>query len=263
MRNSTSPPESIKHAVDATSSVSNNGWNMFRITPRGIPAPERHIFYIHGGAFVHHMLEGHWKALSKMVVASGAAATIPAYPLGAEGTAKRVPGEMTQLVEEFIRDVGSNNAFLMGDSAGGNIALTATTLLRDRGVPLPARTIVISPWLDLEFKGNAAGAPGAKFERLQRDAEIWRADLEFSDPLVSPLNAALHDLGKVAIFCGTEDFVSPGCWQFGEAAAGQPGTDLEFYESPGARHSHVLSDNPAGTGAQAIIIDMIQGSSGA
>jgi acetyl esterase/lipase len=196
-----------------------------------------------------------------MVVASGAGAVIPAYPLGPEGTAKLVPVETAQLLEDFMEQVGPNNTFLMGDSAGGNIALTAATLLRDRGVPLPARTILISPWFDLELKDAPSDTPGMNLERLHQDAEIWRGDLDFSDPLVSPLNAALHDLGKIALFCGTEDLVTPSCWQLGEAAAAQTGTDVVVYESLGVRHSHVLSDISAATEAQAIISDMILGRS--
>ncbi|KAJ4492334.1 hypothetical protein C8R41DRAFT_765666, partial [Lentinula lateritia] len=38
---------------------------------------------------------------------------------------------------------------LAGDSAGGNLCSTALTVLCDMGMPLPARAILISPWVDL------------------------------------------------------------------------------------------------------------------
>jgi acetyl esterase/lipase len=259
MPNPTSPPESIKHAVDTALYQSDNDWNVFQITPREVAEPDRHIFYIHGGAFVHYMLEQHWKAMATIAVASGAAVTVPAYPLAAEGTAKVVPSEMTNLLEGFMEEAGADRTFLMGDSAGGNIALTTATLLRDRQAPLPARTILISPWLDLELADATSDVPGMNLGRLRQDAHVWRGNLEFSDPLVSPINAALHGLGKVTVFCGTEDLLNPGCLHLGEIASGQPGTTFELYESLGAGHSHVLSNTSAGAQARTMICDIIRG----
>lgn len=259
MSNPTSPPESIKHVVDTAAHESGSSWNVFQITPREVAESGQHIFYVHGGAFVHYMLEQHWKAMASIAVASGASVTVPAYPLAAEGTAKVVPLEMANLLEDFMKDAGADRTFLMGDSAGGNIALTTATLLRDRQAPLPARTILIAPWLDLELADAAADAPGMDLGRLRQDAHVWRGDLEFTDPLVSPINAALHGLGNVTVFCGTDDLLNPGCWQLGEIASEQPGTTFELYESLGAGHSHVLSDTPAGAQARTMICDLIRG----
>jgi len=259
MPNPTSPPESIKHAVDTAVYKNSSGWNVFRITPREVAEPEQHIFYVHGGAFVHHMLEQHWKAMASIAVASGAAVTVPAYPLAAEGTAEVVPYGMANMLENFMDDVGADRTFLVGDSAGGNIALTTATLLRDRRASLPARTILIAPWLDLELADVTADVPGMNLDRLRQDARIWRGDLAFTDPLVSPINAALHGLGKVTVFCGTDDLLNPGCWRLGELASEQPGTAFELYESLGAGHSHVLSDTAAGAQARTMICDLIHG----
>ena len=38
---------------------------------------------------------------------------------------------------------------LAGDSAGGGLCLTALTIIRDLGLPMPAGAILISPWVDL------------------------------------------------------------------------------------------------------------------
>ena len=46
----------------------------------------------------------------------------------------------------------SNVAFA-GDSAGGNLALTAMLALRERGIPLPASAVLMSPWTDLAATG--------------------------------------------------------------------------------------------------------------
>ncbi len=207
-----------------------------------------------------HMLESHWRAISEISLKSNTAITIPAYPLAPDATAKSTTYEMANILEDFLKNTGTERSFLIGDSAGGNLALSALALLRDQNTDLPAGTILISPWLNLELTDHSIkniNAPGMDVELLRKDAHKWRGDLEFSDPAVSPLNGALHELGKIAVFCGTNDVVYPGCQQLAEAASTQPGTKLEFYEAFGAGHSYVLTNTPAGREGRTMICDLI------
>ncbi|EGO27799.1 hypothetical protein SERLADRAFT_435565 [Serpula lacrymans var. lacrymans S7.9] len=45
--------------------------------------------------------------------------------------------------------VPASKIVFAGDSAGGGLALTVLTILRDVGMPLPAGAVLISPWVDL------------------------------------------------------------------------------------------------------------------
>ncbi|KAJ3972558.1 hypothetical protein EV361DRAFT_904837 [Lentinula raphanica] len=45
--------------------------------------------------------------------------------------------------------VSPSKIVMAGDSAGGNLCLTALTVLRDMGIPMPAGAVLISPWVDL------------------------------------------------------------------------------------------------------------------
>ncbi|OWP02080.1 hypothetical protein B2J93_1552 [Marssonina coronariae] len=42
-----------------------------------------------------------------------------------------------------------NTIILAGDSAGGGMVLSMLVVMRDRGIPLPAGAVLISPWVDL------------------------------------------------------------------------------------------------------------------
>jgi len=264
INNATSPPAVLEHAVNISHSINDIGWNTFCITPQD-STPERSAFYIHGGAFVMHMLESHWRAISEISIKSNTEITIPTYPLAPEATAKSTTYEMANTLGDFLNHTSMERSFLLGDSAGGNLALSALTLLRDQNANLPAGTILISPWLNLELTDHSIrniNAPGMDIGRLRQDAHKWRGSLELSDPLVSPLNGTLNDLGKIAVFCGTNDVVYPGCQQLAEATSGQPGTELEFYEAFGARHSYVLNNTPVGREGRTMICDMIAGKIG-
>lgn len=259
LNNATSPPTSLEQAVAVTRYTNDLGWNTFGITPQDT-VPEQRIFYIHGGAFVMHMLDQHWRAVSDISVRSNAEVTIPAYPLAPAATAEYTPYAMANSLASYLQTTDRERTALIGDSAGGNLALTALTLLRDRKVSLPASTILISPWLNLELADiENITAPGMNVGNLRQDARSWRGGLEFSDRLVSPLNASLDGLGSIAVFCGTNDVVYPGCQQLAKAAADQPGTNVEFYEAFGAGHSHVLNDTPAGQEGRAMINAIVAG----
>jgi acetyl esterase/lipase len=51
---------------------------------------------------------------------------------------------------------------IVGDSAGGHLALALTRYLRDEGLPLPRGLVVLSPWVDIGFT-NQWGEEEIKF----------------------------------------------------------------------------------------------------
>jgi hypothetical protein len=65
---------------------------------------------------------------------------------------------------------GSKSVILMGDSAGGNLALSMMLYLRDHGFELPQCAVLLSPWLEL-----SCTSPG--WERNKRHDYIPRMDL--------------------------------------------------------------------------------------
>src|SRR5215471_12563818 len=55
-----------------------------------------------------------------------------------------------------------NHVALIGDSAGGGLAITTILRARERGLPLPAATMPLSPWLDMEATGETFETNAAK-----------------------------------------------------------------------------------------------------
>jgi epsilon-lactone hydrolase len=265
--NPTTPPENWRSDLTVTSSRSDEDWNVFRIKPAE-REPRRRVIYVHGGAFVWHMIESHWNFIGDMVDKTAAEVIIPAYPLAAcavapERTANAalVLPKIAELLDILINE-SDKPTILMGDSAGANIA-TASLLLRRNGQKrLPDHTILISPWLDLSMPPeDLAGmnAPGMDIESLKRNAEVWRGPLSTKDQLVSPLNGPAHNLGRIAVFCGTADVVSPGCQRFAYKAGLAEGTDLYFRLDPGEPHSHVIVGTSIGMEARNELFDIITG----
>lgn len=79
---------------------------------------------------------------------------VPIYPLVHLGTAEQAIPWIADLVSADIDAAGAANTFLLGDSAGGQIALYAAILLRNSQFDQPGRVFLVAPVLD-----SAVGNP--------------------------------------------------------------------------------------------------------
>ena len=81
---------------------------------------------------------------------------------------------------------------VVGNSAGGGLALATLLTLRDAGMPMPACGAVISPWTDLAATGasvasNAATEVLLDPASLRTTAELYADPDQLTLPGVSPL----------------------------------------------------------------------------
>jgi acetyl esterase/lipase len=79
-----------------------------------------------------------------------------------------------------------------GESAGGGLALATLLAARQRGLPMPAAVLVMSPWVDLTLSGpslttKASVDPVMTLQALERRAEEYAGNEPRTNPLVSPL----------------------------------------------------------------------------
>ena len=120
--------------------------------------PNRRILYIHGGSWISGSLAGYRAFLSRVSQATGAVVLSVDYRLAPEYKFPAGLDDCTQAYQ-WMRENGPDGkgpalaAFLMGDSAGGNLALATLLKIKDSKLPLPAAVIAISPATD--FTGGS------------------------------------------------------------------------------------------------------------
>jgi len=237
-----------------------SGWPIYTLTPKsGVPA--RTVVYLHGGAWVNEITSQHWQLAAQVAAEAHAKVLVPIYPLLPFATAADVVPPIVPLVMENMS--AHYDVCLAGDSAGGQIALSAALLLRDdHGVVIP-RTVLISPVLDASLTNPLINAveptdPWLGREALSVFAERWRGDLPVTDPRVSPLAADLTGLGPLTIFSGTRDILNPDARLLAEKAAAA-GVDVDYHEQPGLMHVYPLTPTPEGRAARAMIVERLRG----
>lgn len=127
------------------------GRNIFIVTPKNKEKSDIRILYFHGGSYVAEATKEHWEFIEQIVNDTGSMVILPDYPLAPKYTYKDVFEMIVPLYKEIIEKVDINNLILMGDSAGGGLGLALEERIGEENLPMPAKTILISPWLDVRL----------------------------------------------------------------------------------------------------------------
>ncbi len=99
---------------------------------------------------------------------------------------------------------------VVGDSAGGGLALATLYRLRDEGFALPGALVAISPWTDLALTGgslrsNAAADPMMDVTMFPKIAGYYLAGADPRNPYVSPLYGDASGLPPTLIQVGSDE----------------------------------------------------------
>ena len=135
------------------------------------------VLQLHGGAFVGGLNDLYrLMAVKYSGLADGGRVYTLDYRLW---PAYAYPSQQNDTMDAWSYLTGTagyaaDHIFVVGDSAGGNLALSLVLRLRDEGRALPAGIIAMSPWADLSNSGpshleNATVDPSFGLERGQWD----------------------------------------------------------------------------------------------
>jgi triacylglycerol lipase len=199
-----------------------DGMSVVQITPAH---PDGHyVVAIHGGAFIFPPSIFHWLDYTVMAYQTGATIEVPIYPLMQQGgTAGTVVPNMAGLISTEIAAHGASHVSVIGDSAGGNLALAAVQYMVSQGEPVPASMVLLSPEL------IAAGQIG----------KVWAGNLAVTNPLVSPLYGSLSGLPPTYVYSGSMDPLSGEAFVLQQAAVAQK-APISFVLAHGQIHDWII-----------------------
>lgn len=188
-----------------------DGMQVFEMEPS--KDVNKEIMFIHGGGYVQTFSLFHWRFLIKLCRATGCGFTAPNYPLLPKYTYKESYEKVINYYKEYIKNNDVQNIVLMGDSAGGGFCLSLLQQLRNKGLPLPGKAILLSPFVDV------TGA-NPKMDQVDMLVEYgatvilgkaWADgdNLKFWE--VSPLYGDLSGLPDIEIYVGTLEALYDEC----------------------------------------------------
>lgn len=255
------PSEDLKKILDIEKKEM-NGHQYYVMKPLG-KISTKHVFYLHGGAYVHRITQYHWKFLGRLVQEFGCTVTVPLYPLAPEHTYKQTFDFVYPLYMQQADALNNpSDMVLMGDSAGGGLALALAQLLKEKQVPQPGNIVLISPWLDLTLTNPKIDEIDKVDPFLSKIGAIeagimYAGDADPKHYLLSPMYGDLRELGAITVFMGTHDILAPDARKM-VAMAKDQGVQINYIEAPNMIHVYPIFTFPESKAACKKIGDIIR-----
>ncbi|MCF6473881.1 alpha/beta hydrolase [Nonomuraea sp. MG754425] len=197
------------HVVVAPAAFSDCGGEWVRGGPELDEA--KAVLYFHGGGYFSGSPRTHRPITWRLSEAAGRPVLALDYRQGPE---HRLPDSLADALDAYAcllrRGHAPGDIVLAGDSAGGHLTLATLLALRDRGEPLPAAAICLSPWADLTDvprEANRRQDPILPAGRVRWLARRWTSGLDPFDPLVSPVHGDFTGLPPLMIVTGSTELL--------------------------------------------------------
>ncbi len=177
--------------------------------PHG-PAAAMTLLYLHGGGYVacsartHRPITGGFASRRIRVFA-------PDYRLAPEFPYPAALDDALSAFESLLATgVSPTRLAIAGDSAGGGLALAVLLAAKAKGLPMPARCVLFSPWTDLAATGESLRSnldrdPMINGARCGEGAMVYLNGADPRDPLASPLYGDLSGLPPLLIHVGERE----------------------------------------------------------
>ncbi|MGG3282612.1 alpha/beta hydrolase [Paenibacillus solani] len=206
------------------------------------------VIYLHGGAYIEEILPPHFAFAEQWTKQTGQTVILPNYPTVPAMDAKDLTGLMREFYK-FACPQARGSVFLMGDSAGGALALDMAQSVK--GTPhQPKRLILLSPWVDAATDNPCISELGIPQRDvflqpagLREVGKIYAGVLPMEDPAVSPLFGEMKNLPSTVILIGTDDCLLPDARLLRDKLI-REGVDTEYWEYENMMHVWPLFPMP-------------------
>lgn len=185
------------------------------VRPAHIRRSDARIVYLHGGGYTLFSARSSLFASVPLAHDLGLELWSIDYPRAPRSTYARTVPVVADALQEILARPGF--VLLVGDSAGGGLAVAATLELRKRGVR-PAALALWSPWCDVNgddfsHRWLADADPVLRYRDDLESAALAYAPAEHHrDPAVSPVYGDFDAaFPPVLIQCGTREILLSGC----------------------------------------------------
>jgi len=204
----------------------------------------RLVLYLHGGSYIATFTRQHWNFLAKLAEKTRSIIIAPDYPLAPEHRWSDAYRMLFELWDRLDKHGLSENISLMGDSAGGGMALGFAQALRDARRPLPSSVIMLSPWLDVTLSNPriyklSPRDPFLNVESLREAGKAWAGTSNPRRHEISPLYGSMSGLPPMSLFIGTKDVLLADCRALWNICA-VTGAHLDYYEYENMMHDWML-----------------------
>jgi acetyl esterase/lipase len=190
--------------------------------------------YLHGGGFIACSPESHRILVGSLAQRLRATAFVPAYRLAPEHP---YPAALEDALDSYRflvedRDVDPSRLIVVGDSAGGGLALSLIQALREQQLPMPSCVVAFSPWADLAATGASLDENSDRCAMfagvtIRNAARFYLGDGDPFNPLLSPVYADFSGFPPMLVHASTDEVLRDDAVRVVERAKAA-GVDVSF-----------------------------------
>ena len=243
--------------------VQEKDFNGMKVFALNWEAGDALVLYLHGGAYINGFNQYQWRFMDTLAAEANCRVIAPAYHLAPWADYRQAYADLTALYRALV-EANPGRLVLMGDSAGGGLALGLAQTLTQAGDAPPERLILFSPWVDVsmdnpDIQNYVAVDPILHLDLVRVHGRFWAGDADTHDPRVSPLYGDMTGLPPVTIYCGDRELLYPditrACNKLLEA-----GVDADLIVGRGLNHDYPLMPLPEARAAVREVVKLVLGS---
>jgi acetyl esterase/lipase len=176
---------------------------------------DRILLHLHGGGFCFSTPMLHSSMIARWLSTINAVGVLPEYRLAPENPYPAAVEDCLMSYQALL-DQGyfHENIVLSGDSAGGTLALVLLQMAKQRGLPLPSCSILLSPGTDATIQrgsrlANSSRDPVGCLSYLQEIVQLYvsKTKIDLRDPGISPLYGKFAGLPPLLIMVGSTEIL--------------------------------------------------------
>lgn len=176
--------------------------------------PDRTLLYLHGGSFAFRFPNTHAAFAARMCRVLGARALVPDYRLAPEHPFPAAPDDCRTVYRWLLASgCPPGSLVVVGDSAGGCLALVTLTRARHGHDPQPACAVLLSPAVDCTFDSHSM-VDNEGLDPLLRLSNLLvlrrhyvPSPYLYTHPEVSPLFADFDGLAPLLLQVGSNEML--------------------------------------------------------
>lgn len=154
---------------------------------------DRAILYLHGGGYIGGSVLYSRNGAASLAVELGSKLAAIDYRLAPEHPWPAALDDALAAYEQMLSDgIPAEGIVVIGESAGGGLALATVLAAKDKGLKLPSAVIALSPWCDLTMSNITMQANRGRDimltnELLALASSLYAGDNDRTNPYISPL----------------------------------------------------------------------------
>jgi acetyl esterase/lipase len=171
------------------------------------------ILYCHGGGYTSGNLGYSRPLATKLSHVSGRETLCFEYRLAPEHPYPAALEDAQRAWDYLMyQGYGARDVTVVGDSAGGNLALVLVHRLRAQHRQQPSRLVLLSPWTDMTLSGasytqRAALDPTITMDYIQAVRHAYAGDQDLTSPMLSPLFGDFTDFPPTLVQVGSNEIL--------------------------------------------------------